>query len=142
MPGAGGLKSIPRIIAAAGGAQVLIVSSLAEEGAEQTVAALALGAADTLPKPGTGRFNGRFSEVLLGKLKALGYADAPSPAAVAPLSGGVSAAAARDADGSDRPARDRRVDRRHPRARQLLPGAAETASACRSSSPSICRRRS
>jgi two-component system chemotaxis response regulator CheB len=40
----------------------MIVSSLAEEGAEETVAALALGAADTLPKPGTGRFNGRFSE--------------------------------------------------------------------------------
>jgi two-component system chemotaxis response regulator CheB len=74
MPGAGGLKSIPRIIAAAGGAKVMIVSSLAEEGAEQTIAALALGAADTLPKPGTGRFNGKFSEILLGKLKALGYA--------------------------------------------------------------------
>ena len=71
MPGAGGLKSIPRIIAAARGARILIVSSLAEEGAEQTVAALALGAADTLPKPGTGRFNGRFSEILLCKLKAL-----------------------------------------------------------------------
>jgi two-component system, chemotaxis family, protein-glutamate methylesterase/glutaminase len=75
MPGAGGLKSIPRIIRAAAGAKVMIVSSLAEEGAEETVAALALGAADTLPKPGTGRFNGRFSEVLLGKLKALGHAD-------------------------------------------------------------------
>jgi two-component system chemotaxis response regulator CheB len=74
MPGAGGLKSIPRIIAAAAGAKVMIVSSLAEEGAEHTVAALALGAADTLPKPGTGRFNGRFSEILLGKLKALGHA--------------------------------------------------------------------
>lgn len=74
MPGAGGLKSIPRIIAAARGAKVMIVSSLAEEGAEATVAALALGAADTLPKPGTGRFNGKFSEVLLGKLKSLGYA--------------------------------------------------------------------
>ena len=37
--------------------------------------ALALGAADTLPKPGTGRFNGRFSEVLLGKLKALGLTE-------------------------------------------------------------------
>ena len=68
MPGAGGLKSIPRIIAAAAGAKVMIVSSLAEDGAEQTVAALALGAADTLPKPGTGRFNGRFSEILLAKL--------------------------------------------------------------------------
>jgi two-component system chemotaxis response regulator CheB len=81
MPGAGGLKSIPRIIGAAAGAKVMIVSSLAEEGAEQTVAALALGAADTLPKPGTGRFNGRFSEVLVGRLKALGYAAVPMPAA-------------------------------------------------------------
>ncbi len=83
MPGAGGLKSIPRIIRAAAGAKVMIVSSLAEEGAEETIAALALGAADTLPKPGTGRFNGRFSEILLGKLKALGYAttvDLPQPA--------------------------------------------------------------
>jgi two-component system chemotaxis response regulator CheB len=74
MPGAGGLKSIPRIIAAGAGAKIMIVSSLAEEGAEQTVAALALGAADTMPKPGTGRFNGKFSEILLSKLKALGYA--------------------------------------------------------------------
>jgi two-component system, chemotaxis family, protein-glutamate methylesterase/glutaminase len=82
MPGAGGLKSIPRIIRAAAGAKVMIVSSLAEEGAEETVAALALGAADTLPKPGTGRFNGRFSEVLVGKLKALGFADTPDDGAV------------------------------------------------------------
>ena len=81
MPGAGGLKSIPRIIAAGAGAKIMIVSSLADEGAEQTVAALALGAADTMPKPGTGRFNGRFSEILLGKLKALGYASVPAPAA-------------------------------------------------------------
>ena len=80
MPGAGGLKSLPRIIAAAAGAKVMIVSSLAEEGAEQTVAALALGAADTMPKPGTGRFNGRFSEILLSKLKAMGYASLPAPA--------------------------------------------------------------
>src|SRR3954471_22826362 len=79
MPGAGGLKSIPRIIAAAGGARIMIVSSLAEEGAEHTVAALALGAADTLPKPGTGRFNGRFSEILLNRLKALGFAADPPP---------------------------------------------------------------
>ncbi len=78
MPGAGGLKSIPRIISAAAGAKVMIVSSLAEEGAEETVAALALGAADTLPKPGTGRFNGKFSEILVGKLKALGYAEGKS----------------------------------------------------------------
>jgi two-component system chemotaxis response regulator CheB len=83
MPGAGGLKSIPRIIKAAAGAHVMIVSSLAEEGAEETVAALALGAADALPKPGTGRFNGRFSEILLGKLRALGYAESRSAPAAA-----------------------------------------------------------
>lgn len=87
MPGAGGLKSIPRILAAAGGARVMIVSSTAEEGAEETVAALALGAADTLPKPGTGRFNGRFAEILLARLKALGFADRPEPPAAAPVVG-------------------------------------------------------
>src|SRR5688572_25385333 len=61
----------------------MIVSSLAEEGAEETVAALALGAADTLPKPGTGRFNGRFSEILLRKLKALGD-EGPRTASASP----------------------------------------------------------
>ena len=75
MPGAGGLKLIPEILDAAKGARVMVVSSVAEEGAEQSVAALALGAADAMPKPGTGRFNGRFSEVLLSKLRSLGYAD-------------------------------------------------------------------
>lgn len=81
MPGAGGLRMLPHIIAAARGARIIVVSSLAEEGAEATVAALAMGAADTLPKPGIGRFNGRFSEVLLGKLRALGHADQVSSAA-------------------------------------------------------------
>lgn len=75
MPGAGGLKSIPDILRVARGARIMIVSSMVEEGAEDTVAALALGAADTLPKPGTGRFNGRFSEILLARLRALGAAD-------------------------------------------------------------------
>ena len=75
MPGAGGLRSIPRILDAAAGAHVMIVSSLADDGAEETVAALALGASDALPKPGTGRFNGRFSEILLSRLRALGHAD-------------------------------------------------------------------
>ena len=79
MPGAGGLKLIPDILKAANGARIMIVSSLADEGAEHTVVALAHGAADAIPKPGTGRFNGRFSEVLLGKLKALGQADEQQP---------------------------------------------------------------
>jgi two-component system chemotaxis response regulator CheB len=89
MPGAGGLKSIPRIIRAAAGAKVMIVSSLAEDGAEETVAALALGAADTLPKPGTGRFNGKFSEILVAKLKALGYAEGQPAVAPARHSAGL-----------------------------------------------------
>ena len=78
MPGQGGLKMLPRILQAARGARVIVVSSLAEEGAKASVAALALGAADTLPKPGIGRFNGRFSDVLLSKIRALG-ADQVSP---------------------------------------------------------------
>lgn len=92
MPGAGGLKSIPRILSVSRGAKIMVVSSLAEEGAEQTLAALALGAADTLPKPGTGRFNGRFSEILLSKLKALGYAAAPPSAQLQPRPKGLPAA--------------------------------------------------
>src|SRR5260370_50332 len=36
MPGAGGLKSIPRIIAAAAGAKVMLVSSVADAGANKT----------------------------------------------------------------------------------------------------------
>ncbi|MBB3763647.1 chemotaxis-specific protein-glutamate methyltransferase CheB [Sphingomicrobium lutaoense] len=71
MPGAGGLKLLPDILAAARGAQVLIVSSQAESGARETVEALAMGAADTLPKPGTGRFNGSFSQILVERLRNL-----------------------------------------------------------------------
>lgn len=91
MPGAGGLKSIPGILKAAHGARVMIVSSLAEEGAEETVAALALGAADTLPKPGTGRFNGRFSEVLVAKLRALGRVEEQEPRPTAAARTGLAA---------------------------------------------------
>lgn len=76
MPGEGGLKLLPRILAAAAGAKVMVVSTLAEDGGENTVKALALGAADTLPKPGISRFNGRFAEILVSKLKALGFATA------------------------------------------------------------------
>jgi two-component system chemotaxis response regulator CheB len=101
MPGAGGLKSIPRIIAAAAGAKIMIVSSLAEDGAEQTVAALALGATDTMPKPGTGRFNGKFSEILLAKLKALGYASDQAPLQAAQKGGPQAALRAMPSDPID-----------------------------------------
>ncbi len=71
MPGAGGLNLLPEILKAAHGAKVLIVSSQAEDGAEVTLKALEMGAADTLPKPGTGRFGGKFSEILLERLRTL-----------------------------------------------------------------------
>ncbi len=83
MPGAGGLSKLPEILRAARGARVLIVSSLADEGAAETVAALALGAADTLPKPGTGRFQGRFADVLIAKIRALGVVEGAGTSAEA-----------------------------------------------------------
>lgn len=85
MPGEGGLKLLPDILKASRGAQVLVCSSLAEEGAQATVTALAMGASDTIPKPGTGRFGGTFTSVLLGKLRALARSGAvPKPATPVP----------------------------------------------------------
>jgi two-component system chemotaxis response regulator CheB len=85
MPGTSGLDAIPQIIRAGAGARILIVSSMAEDGAEVTVRALASGAADTLPKPGTGFFAGRFSEVLADKLRRIGRVDRePAGTAAAP----------------------------------------------------------
>ncbi|MEA3039827.1 MAG: two-component system, chemotaxis family, protein-glutamate methylesterase/glutaminase [Sphingomonadales bacterium] len=77
MPGTTGLDALPAILAAGRGARVLIVSCLCEEGAEAAVQAMALGAADTLPKPGAQNFGGRFSQVLTERLRRLGQ-EAPS----------------------------------------------------------------
>jgi two-component system chemotaxis response regulator CheB len=81
MPGIDGLTALPDLLAAGKGAKVLIVSSSAEEGAASTVQALALGAADTLVKPGVGAFGGRFAEVLEERLWRL--MDAPHETAAA-----------------------------------------------------------
>ncbi len=51
LPGISGLEALPRILAACPAAQVLVISSLTEKGAEATVRALAMGAVDTMPKP-------------------------------------------------------------------------------------------
>ena len=85
MPGASGLEALPVILEAGEGARVLIVSSMCEDGAETTVRALALGAADTLPKPGTGNFAGHFSEVLADRLRRIGRAGRDKAAEAAPL---------------------------------------------------------
>lgn len=74
MPGISGLAALPEMIAAGNGAQILIVSSTAREGAENTLRALALGAADTLAKPEAGGLNQTFGLVLIDRIRRLGRA--------------------------------------------------------------------
>lgn len=85
MPGMGGLEALPAILETAGGAQVLVVSSLTADGAEATLAALQMGAADTMLKPRPGGFNEEYRGSLLGKIRALGGKATPAatPAQVA-----------------------------------------------------------
>lgn len=98
MPGMGGLEALPAILAAAPQAQVLVVSALTEEGAQATVSALAMGAADTMLKPRPGEFTEDYRASLIARIRALGARTAPDeartpPAAVSPR--GVSSASAR-----------------------------------------------
>jgi two-component system chemotaxis response regulator CheB len=79
MPGRSGIAALPDLIERSGGARVLVVSALADDGAAATVEALTLGAADTLPKPGVGSFGGQFSEVLRERLLRLGRAETVRP---------------------------------------------------------------
>lgn len=72
MPGMGGLDALPKMMALAPRARVLVVSSLTVEGGEHTLAALALGAADTLPKPEPGRFDSDYRAMLVERIRALG----------------------------------------------------------------------
>ena len=78
MPGMGGLEALPGLLEAAPSAKVLVVSSLTEDGAEATVAALSTGAADTMLKPRPGGFDEDYRTQLLGKIRALGSAREPS----------------------------------------------------------------
>jgi two-component system chemotaxis response regulator CheB len=71
MPGVHGLTGLPDLLAAGQGAKILVVSSAAERGAAAAVQALALGAADTLVKPGVGSFAGKFAETLEERLTRL-----------------------------------------------------------------------
>jgi two-component system chemotaxis response regulator CheB len=75
MPSITGLEALPEILQLGKGARVLIVSSHCEDGAQATIEALALGATDTLPKPGTGNFAGKFSEILAERLRRIGPPD-------------------------------------------------------------------
>ena len=75
MPGMGGLEALPSLLKASGEAQILVVSTLTDDGAEATMAALSMGAADTMLKPRPGGFNDDYRSQLLGKIRALGGAD-------------------------------------------------------------------
>ncbi|TIX49601.1 chemotaxis-specific protein-glutamate methyltransferase CheB [Alteraurantiacibacter aquimixticola] len=90
MPGMTGFEALPRMIERAREARIMIVSSLTADGAEQTVRALNLGAADTLQKPQSGGFTDEYRESLLKRIRALGRrplrkaaAEAGQPAAPA-----------------------------------------------------------
>ena len=72
MPGIGGLEALPAIIDAAHGARILVVSSLTSDGAEQSLRALSLGAADTHPKPTSRALDGAYSDALTTKVRLLG----------------------------------------------------------------------
>lgn len=71
MPGMGGLVALPKILATHGKVPVLVVSSLTEDGAEHTLAALAMGAADTMLKPRSGQFDRAYRFALLDRIRAL-----------------------------------------------------------------------
>jgi two-component system, chemotaxis family, protein-glutamate methylesterase/glutaminase len=74
MPVLDGLSALPSLIEASGGARILIVSTLAGDGARATIEALALGAADTLGKPEMGSFGRQFGGLLIEKMRRLGKA--------------------------------------------------------------------
>lgn len=71
MPGQSGLAALPDILRAGRGARVLIVSSTSAPGAEASVRALALGAADTLVKPSAGVLAGEFARALVERVARL-----------------------------------------------------------------------
>ena len=75
MPGIHGLAAIPMLLERSCDARIIILSANCEDGGPAAVEALALGAADTLLKPGRGSFAGRFGETLVERLRDLASAD-------------------------------------------------------------------
>jgi len=99
MPGMNGLDALPHILERAEKARVLILSSNCVEGGPAAIEALALGASDTLAKPGRGSFSGRFAEVLTERIMTLGHQqDHPAPLPVAERRAPARAALAIDTD--------------------------------------------
>ena len=73
MPNMGGLEALPKLLAAKPGLKVLMASTLTTRGANVTIRALELGAADYIPKPDATRIGGAdgFRTELLTKIRAL-----------------------------------------------------------------------
>ncbi|MBX7458158.1 chemotaxis-specific protein-glutamate methyltransferase CheB [Qipengyuania sp. 1NDH17] len=85
MPGMGGIEALPKLLKASPRTKVLVISSLTAEGAEHTVKALQMGAADTMLKPRPGGFNDEYRDQLLAKIRALkGLAPHEQPERKAP----------------------------------------------------------
>ncbi len=78
LPGIDGLTALPGLLDAGQGARIVIVSSSAGEGGATAVQALALGAADTLAKPGTSKLTAGFGQQLVERIARL--FDRPTPA--------------------------------------------------------------
>lgn len=74
MPNRSGLDALPDILHRANGARVLVMSGLCNEGGPAAVKALALGACDTLEKPGRHIYSQAFGATLVERLRALALA--------------------------------------------------------------------
>lgn len=96
MPGMNGIAALPHILERAQGARVLILSSNCIEGGPAAIEALALGASDTLAKPGRGSFSGRFADVLTDRILTLGQQPLAVPVLCALPSAAVKPAPALD----------------------------------------------
>ena len=71
MPNRSGLDALPDILERANGARVLVMSSLCKEGGPAVLQALALGACDTLEKPGRQIYSQMFGTTLIERLETL-----------------------------------------------------------------------
>tara|TARA_R110000782_G_scaffold268047_1_gene364012 strand:- start:18414 stop:19460 length:1047 start_codon:yes stop_codon:yes gene_type:complete len=71
MPGQKGLDALPRFLAAAKGAHIIMLSSHCQRGSETVVQALSLGASDALPKPTGGQSIPVFAVQLAERLRRL-----------------------------------------------------------------------
>ena len=85
MPGMDGLSALPLLLRARPGVQVIMASTLTTRGADATLRALRLGAADYVAKPSvTGLSGDDFRNELLAKVKGLARRRRPSTPTVVP----------------------------------------------------------